>query len=221
MTNDPHSEGQRPHNPYDAATYVETDEDLRRALQSGLKGQPLSAPAAGGPAGSAAPIAGRLAGPVRPAAAEGEASGEYVQQTGGGQAASPFRPTSRPPVAILTVYDDGKIEGEIIRIRDHRFVIGRTEGDLRIPLDGRMSARHVEITHQVVGGLHRWVVTDLQSTHGLFLRVTRTILADKAEILVGSGRYRFDVPQPDAGTTANWGPEAPGRDVTQGWGEGP
>ena len=89
----------------------------------------------------------------------------------------------------------------VIRIRDHRFIIGRTEGDFCIPLDGRMSARHVEITHQVVGGLHRWVVTDLQSTHGMFVRVSRTVLADKAEFLVGNGRYRFDAPQVDAGPT--------------------
>ena len=50
-----------------------------------------------------------------------------------------------------------------------------------------MSARHVEITYQFVGGLHRWVVTDLQSTHGMFVRVSRTVLADKAEI---PGRQR-------------------------------
>ena len=113
---------------------------------------------------------------------------------GGGRSASPFRPTIRPPMAVLTVYDDGKTDGEVIRIRDYRFVIGRTEGDLRIPLDGRISSRHVEITHQEVGGLHRWVVTDLQSMHGLFARVSKTVLADKAEIIVGNGRYRFDAP---------------------------
>ena len=69
-----------------------------------------------------------------------------------------------------------------------------------------MSARHVEITHQLVGGLHRWVVTDLQSTHGMFVRVSRTALADKAEFLVGNGRYRFDAPddrrRADASTTS-------------------
>ena len=118
------------------------------------------------------------------------------------RAASPFRPTIRPPIALLTVYDDGKTDGEVIRIRDGTFVIGRTEGDLRIPLDGRISARHVEITYQQVGGLYRWVVTDLQSTHGLFVRVSKTVLADKAEFLVGNGRYRFDaIPvDPDATT---------------------
>ena len=96
---------------------------------------------------------------------------------------------------VLIVFDDGRIEGEVIRLREPRFVIGRTEGDLRFPLDGRMSGRHVEITYQFVGGMHRWVVTDLQSTHGMFVRVSKTVLADKAEILVGNGRYRFDAPQ--------------------------
>ena len=99
-------------------------------------------------------------------------------------------------MAVLTIFDDGKTDGELIRIRDHRFIIGRTEGDLCIPLDGRISIRHLEITHEIVGGLHRWVVTDLQSTHGMFVRVSRTALADKAEFLAGNGRYRFDAPQP-------------------------
>ncbi len=121
-----------------------------------------------------------------------------------GRSANLFRPTARPPVALLTVHDDGKNDGEVIRLRQPRFVIGRTEGDLVIPIDGRISSRHVEITHQVVGGLHRWVVTDLQSTHGMFVRVSRTALADKAEFLVGNGRYRLDIPQPVGEATADF-----------------
>jgi hypothetical protein len=132
----------------------------------------------------------------------------------------PFRPTARPPIAVLTVFDDGKTDGEAIRIRDHRFIIGRTEGDLRIPLDSRMSSRHVEITHQVVGGLHRWVVTDLQSTHGMFVRVSRTALADKAEFLVGNGRYRFDAPYADAGQTLDQLGHEGGFSETHGLDEG-
>jgi hypothetical protein len=109
--------------------------------------------------------------------------------------AMPFRPMSRPKVAMLTVCDDGKTEGEVIRIRRHRFLIGRTKGDLCIPIDGRMSARHIEITLQTIGGSHhRWVVTDLQSTHWLFVRVSRSRLADRSEFLAGSGRYLFEAP---------------------------
>jgi hypothetical protein len=120
-------------------------------------------------------------------------------------------------VAILTVYDDGKLDGEVIRIRDHRFIIGRSEGDLRIPIDGRISSRHVEITHQLIGGQHRWVVTDLQSTHGLFVRVSKTALTDKAEFLVGNGRYRIDIPQLDATTTGEFDPAGQRSAETHGW----
>ena len=181
-----------------SGTLIETDDDIRQAFLSGQKGRQPGPPFAVDPP---API------PAQPPPAAA-------------RTAVPFRPTVRPPVAVLTVFDDGKTDGEIIRIRDHRFVIGRTEGDLCIPLDGRISARHVEITHQVVGGLHRWVVTDLQSTHGMFVRVSRTALADKAEFLVGNGRYRFDAPQVDAGQTVDHVPNERGFSETHGLDDG-
>ena len=119
-----------------------------------------------------------------------------LDQRPASRAAVRFRPTARPPVALVTVFGDGKTKGEVIRIRDHRFTIGlRTQGDLRIPIDGRISAGHVETTHQVVRGLHRGAVTDLQISYGLFVRISKTPLADKAEILIGNGRYRFDAMQ--------------------------
>jgi len=164
-----------------SGTLIETDEEVRQAI-SGLKGQgqPQGLPTAAIPGAQPSPSKG--------------------------PSATLFRPTVRPPVAVLTVCDDGKLDGEVIRIRDQRFVIGRIEGDLKIPIDGRISSRHVEITLQTVGGLHRWVVTDLQSTHGMFVRVSRTVLAERAEFLVGNGRYRFDSPQALADATV-----APGR----------
>jgi pSer/pThr/pTyr-binding forkhead associated (FHA) protein len=118
---------------------------------------------------------------------------------------------------MLTVCDDGKLDGEVIRIRDHQFVIGRTEGDLKIPIDGRISSRNVEITLQTLGGIHRWVVTDLQSTHGMFVRVSRTVLADRAEFLAGNGRYRFDSPQPLAVPAAGEMADPVVSGETQGW----
>ncbi len=176
-----------------SGTLIETDDEIRQALLSEHKGTlPQQGPAS--------------AGIARPAPAAGSAAA--------------FRPTVRPPIALLTVFDDGKTTGEVVRIRSHRFIIGRTEGDFCIPLDNRMSARHVEITHQVVGGLHRWVVTDLQSTHGMFVRVSRTVLADKAECLVGNGRYRFDAPVVDAGPTIDQMAGQPGFGATHGWDEG-
>ena len=177
-----------------SGTVLETDEDLRQAIQSGFKAHPQAQPAPA-PASRPAEVAGR--------------------------AANLFRPTGRPPVALLTVYDDGKTEGEVIRIREPRFVIGRTEGDLRIPIDGRISSKHVEITLQTVGGIHRWVVTDLQSTHGMYVRVTRTVLADKAEFLVGNGRYRLDIPEAAPDDTADFVPAAANTGETRGWDAGP
>jgi hypothetical protein len=124
----------------------------------------------------------------------------------------------RPPTAELTVFDDGKTDGHSIRILTSRFVIGRTEGDLLIPHDDLISTRHVEITRQQVGGQWRWVLTDLQSTNGLFVRVSRTALSDRTEILVGSGRYRFDAPASQADATVDHLPgDAPSTGSTRGW----
>lgn len=193
-----------------AATVIETDEEIRQALLSGFKGQPAPGVAVDlrGPMSSGSPAAAFSPAPAPAAPAR--------------RPASPYRPTARPPVPTLTVFDDGRTDGEVIRLREPRFCIGRTEGDLRFPLDGRMSARHVEITHQLMGGLHRWVVTDLQSTHGMFVRVSKTVLADKAEILVGNGRYRFETPQGDREATADFPhtQESPTHE-TQAWSEGP
>jgi len=149
-------------------TLVETDEDIRRAELADKEDPPLATPVAKA-AQSASPVV--TAKPRR---------------------AASFKPTRRPPICVLTVFDDGKTEGEVIRIRGDRFTIGRAEGDFLIPHDDQISSKHIEITRQLVSGEHRWVVTDLQSTNGLFLRVSRTILKDRAEFLVGNGRYRFE-----------------------------
>src|SRR5437660_12236513 len=45
-------------------------------------------------------------------------------------AANPYRPTVRPHIALLTVFDDGTTEGQLIRVRGDRFIIGRAAGDL-------------------------------------------------------------------------------------------
>jgi hypothetical protein len=121
-------------------------------------------------------------------------------------------------VARLTVCDDGRPDGEVVRLRADRFVIGRTAGDLLVPHDPLVSARHAEVTRQQVGGLWRWVVTDLQSANGLFVRLSRAALADRTEFLAGGGRYRFDA--------ADGGPDgtldhAPGDPAEAGGTQGP
>ena len=163
--------------PVRLGTLVETDEDIRRAESANKAAIPLATPVGKKP--DAVPAA-------KPAAGV------------------PFRPTVRPSICMVTVLDDGKTDGEVIRIRGSRFVIGRSEGDFLIPHDEQISSKHIEISRQVIGGVQRWVVTDLQSTNGLFLRVSRSVLADRAEFLVGKGRFRFEHAGTQSAETADY-----------------
>jgi hypothetical protein len=111
-----------------------------------------------------------------------------------------YRPTQRPPVPLLCVFDDGADDGETIRIRGERFVIGRSEGDLTLPHDSRVSSRHAEIVRQK-GPDDRWVwvLTDLGSTNGTFVRAGSAGIKDGQEFLVGRTCYRFEAaPTPAA-----------------------
>ena len=114
----------------------------------------------------------------------------------------PYRPTVRPPSALLIMCDDGENSGEVIRLRSDRFIIGRTEGDLQLPDDEQVSSRHVALTRQVIAGETRWVVTDLQSRNGLFVRVGKAPLAHMSEVLIGGGRYRLEIMQQAVAETA-------------------
>lgn len=105
-----------------------------------------------------------------------------------------FQPTVRPPVAVLTICDDGKESGEAVRLRGTQFIIGRSEGHLILDNDELISGRHVEITRQSLGRDYRWVLTDLNSTNGLFVRIRKGPLENGAEFLVGNGRYRYETP---------------------------
>src|SRR5580692_11842393 len=97
--------------PHDhTATRLETDEDVLNALRANLAGMPVP------------PLPGAQAPPV----AEPNHREAPAQRT---PTVSPYRPSLRPPMAVLTAFDDGKHEGEQFRLREGRFVIGRTEGD--------------------------------------------------------------------------------------------
>ncbi|MCC6418352.1 MAG: FHA domain-containing protein [Gemmataceae bacterium] len=104
----------------------------------------------------------------------------------------PFRPTHRPPMAVLGILDDGAETGEEVRVRTDRFVLGRAEGNVVIPHDPMMSGRHAEISRTCEKGRWRWVLTDLGSTNGTFVRVSSVPLEHGQEVLLGGGRYRFD-----------------------------
>jgi pSer/pThr/pTyr-binding forkhead associated (FHA) protein len=125
------------------------------------------------------------------------------------------RPVIRPAMALLCILDDGKAEGEWVRLRNEVTVIGRTDGDIRIPHDGSISGRHAQLVRQRVGGGYRWVLSDLQSSNGTFVRMGKTLLRHEDEIIIGAGRYRFE----EGAKSVNEGAGSKGN--TQSWGGTP
>ncbi len=164
-------------------TVLETDEDIRRVQAELRKRREAEADA------KTREVAAKPEKKNQPAATPAKVDEQ------------PYRPSSRPPAATLTVYDDGQTTGELIRLRHDRFVIGRNEGDLQLPEDEQISKRHVVIGRQTADGKSRWVITDLQSQNGLFVRVNKAPLAHNAEVLVGGGRYRYEAAQTPTGDT--------------------
>jgi pSer/pThr/pTyr-binding forkhead associated (FHA) protein len=103
-----------------------------------------------------------------------------------------YRPLIRPLVPRLTLLDDGDLAvGETVRLREAVTVIGRTEGDVRLPHDPLVSGRHAEIARE--GGMrpHRWLLRDLGSSNGTFVRCARTVLRPESLVMLGGRRFRF------------------------------
>ena len=126
------------------------------------------------------------------------------------------RPVVRPPIALLCILDDGSSDGEWVRLRADTTIIGRTEGDVRIPHDPAISGRHAEVIRQRGSQGYRWAIVDLQSTNGTFVRIGSTILRHENEVIVGSVRYRFEAA---AAAPAVDPPGAPPQ-TTQAWSGG-
>jgi len=110
-------------------------------------------------------------------------------------AEQPYRPVNRPPVALLTILDDGNATtGETVRIREPVCPIGRTEGSVRIPHDQSMSSRHAEIIREGVRPPYTWFLRDLGSTNGTFVRCDNAPLRTDRLIMLGSRRFRLHMP---------------------------
>ena len=91
-------------------------------------------------------------------------------------------------MALLKIVDDGNDEGETIRMRGDKVLIGRTEGDVVISHDITMAPRHASITRVPNG---TWELTDLGSPEGTFLRVTSATLRRGSTFLIGSTKLLF------------------------------
>ena len=104
----------------------------------------------------------------------------------------PLRPTVRPPVAVLTILDDGSLEtGEDIRIRTERFVIGRESGDLVLPNDRAISASHAEIRRIDNHGRAEWRLVDLGTSNGTFVRVVGGTLYPETVMMLGLRQFQL------------------------------
>jgi pSer/pThr/pTyr-binding forkhead associated (FHA) protein len=127
-----------------------------------------------------------------------------------------FRPLHRPAMALLCILDDGRDDGEWVRLRGDHFVIGRAEGDLVIPHDDMISGRHAELTRHQEPGRCRWYLTDLNSRNGTYVRVGSALLKHGQELLIGSRHFRFDaLPQVGASGSPDAAEERPAK--TRGW----
>lgn len=129
--------------------------------------------------------------------------------------AVPYRPSRRPPTALLRVLDDGLTTGEDFRLRADEYVIGRSEGDIRIPHDGMMSARHAKLSRQMTKAGWRWVLHDFDSTNGVFARVESRALEPGTEFRVGGGHFRFEAADMDDAAFLTGTPGSDGRTIDQ------
>ncbi len=107
-------------------------------------------------------------------------------------AVAAYRPLRRPPMALLCILDDGLDDGEWVRLRTDRVVIGRADADIVIPHDGMMSSQHAELCRRPEHGGFRWHLNDLHSTNGTYVRIGKTVLRHQQELLLGARRYRFE-----------------------------
>jgi pSer/pThr/pTyr-binding forkhead associated (FHA) protein len=119
-----------------------------------------------------------------------------------------FRPVRRPSMAMLCLLDDGRQEGEWVRLRRDVTVIGRSEGEIVIPHETEMSGRHLAITRQTDKDRYRWFLNDLDTRNGSFARVSKSILRQGQEMLLGGKRYRFNAANVAAAKAPEAGPQA-------------
>lgn len=113
-----------------------------------------------------------------------------LQSPGGPGDAEPYRPRLRGSMALLKVLDDVGEDGEFIRMRGERLVIGRSAGDVVIPHDISMSARHAVIERIGDDG---WQLADLGSAQGTFVRAASARLKHGTVLQIGATRLRFHI----------------------------
>ncbi len=106
-------------------------------------------------------------------------------------AAVRFRPKQRPPMALLKLRDDHQVDGEVERLRQDVTVIGRNQGEITVPHDFQMSGRHASISRELHEGEYRWMLRDLDSRNGVFVRIRNLRLKDQDLLLIANRLVQF------------------------------
>ena len=114
---------------------------------------------------------------------------------------SSYRPTRRPPMGILCVFDDSSATYEEVRLRKTPFEVGRLDGDLVIAHELQMSRRHFRIERQQLKSdpattdrsLAQWKLKDLESLNGTFIKKPQLMIRDQSEVLIGGELVRLTV----------------------------
>jgi len=110
-----------------------------------------------------------------------------------------YRPSVRPPMAVVKLFHDGSTNFTSYPVFADRFRIGRIDGDLIVLHDSWMSGRHAEIQRRRVGDHFQWYLVDQKSTNGSFVRSDSTLLKNNDELFLGQERYRFSTQNGRAG----------------------
>lgn len=105
-------------------------------------------------------------------------------------------PIHRATYPSLLILDDGSDQtGEPVRIRKSSIEIGRSQGDLEFPAERLMSSQHCKIELQELeSGVWGWVLTDLDSRHGLFVRVESFVAKPGMQFLCGGSKFSVGGP---------------------------
>lgn len=101
-----------------------------------------------------------------------------------------YRPSVRPAMALLDVFDDGQRDAERIRIRQDVTTVGRQGSDVCIPHDAAIADLHLKIVREAVGARWRWSLV-AEPMCKLFVRARRTRLRQGSEFLAGSNQFQF------------------------------
>ena len=109
---------------------------------------------------------------------------------------SPARGSGEARGRLVVIEADGS-EGMTFTLHDRPVDLGRTEGDILVKEDPYVSPRHARL----VPDGNRWVVRDLASTNGIYLRLKKPYLLQDADLLLlGQEVLQFQlVSEPEKG----------------------